>query len=124
MNELPPEMVQAVLQWVEAHDMLSVQLVCRLWHQVTKQDHQALWRNVYLSTWPPPLTSPSAAADAAAAVAAAAASQLAESQPPARGRGRKKPVAPKKKAIGWRALCLLRLYLDRHRTTHQQLFFS
>ena len=120
MNELPSEMVQAVLQWTKAHDMLSVQLVCRRWHEVTKLDQQALWRNVYLYTWPPPLTSPAAAAEAAAVVAAAVASQSAaeeKQKPPARGRGRKKPAAAKKKAVGWKALCLLRLHLDLLRTS-------
>jgi hypothetical protein len=56
MNELPTEMVLAVLEWLDARGLFSAQRVCRLWRILcAKNRWKALWRDAYHRTWPPPL---------------------------------------------------------------------
>ena len=93
MDELPGEMVVAVLGWVEAPDLVASHQVCRRWHHLLSAHLGAsagsgLWRGSYLRTWPPPLSS--AAHHAVIATAA--------------------------HSIDWRALCLQRIGLLRHCT--------
>ncbi len=54
MNELPTEMVLAVLQWLDVRGLCSTQLVCRSWRSLSNNP-TVLWRCAYLRTWPPPL---------------------------------------------------------------------
>ncbi len=90
MDELPGEMVVAVLGWVEAPDLVSSHLVCRRWRHLLSAHlgSGGPWHRSYLRTWPPPLSS---AADRAGIASAA-------------------------HSIDWRALCLQRIGLLRHCT--------
>ncbi|ELR18354.1 Fbox domain containing protein [Acanthamoeba castellanii str. Neff] len=58
MDELPGEMVVAVLGWVEVLDLVASHQVCRRWrHLLSASGGGGLWRRSYLRTWPPPLSS-------------------------------------------------------------------